>query len=241
MDYIISECQRGFRKGKNLSCNIRTAYELIKFAEVNKLEGIILSLDFEKCFDKLSFSAIFGALRFFKFPEYIVTWIEILYTDFAVNTQNNGHFSSSIPIQQGIHQGGPCSSLLFLLCAEVLALLLKENKDIEGIPVKEITNLLRQYADDADIYMLSSKKSLESLFLVLETFRSISGFTLNYNKTTILRIGSLKNTNASIMIRRTVAWTNELINILGVWVSMDEKEAIRKKLSRSAGEGQGNP
>ena len=125
LDSIISDTQRGFRKGKHISCNVRMAYELIKYARDNKMDGLILSLDFEKCFDKVSFSALFGCLEFFKFPEYVIKWVKILYTGFQVNTQNNGHFSKRISIQQGLHQGGPASSLLFLVCAEALAILIK--------------------------------------------------------------------------------------------------------------------
>ena len=228
LNYIISDNQRGFRKGKRICCNIRMAYELIKFAEANKIEGIILSLDFEKCFDKVSFEVLFGALHFFKFPKYIIDWITILYTDFEVNIQNNGHFSGRIQIQQGLHQGGPCSSLLFLICAEILALLLKNDRNIEGIPVDDIMNLLGQYADDADIYLIKSQKALDSVFLVLERFKSMSGFTLNYDKTALLRIGSLKNTDSTLLTKQTVAWTNEPINVLGVWVSTDLQQGIKK-------------
>ena len=193
LDMIISDNQRGFRKGRRISCNIRMAFELIKFAKDKDLEAIILSLDFEKCFDKVSFSILFGALEFFKFPKYITKWVKILYTNFKINTQNNGFFSGRIDIQQGLHQGGPCSSLLFLICAEILALMIKENKNIKGIWVDEIHNLFGQYADDADAYLLYKKETIDTMFMVLEIFRAMSGFTLNYNKTTIMRIGSMQN------------------------------------------------
>ena len=185
LDTILSDDQRGFRKGRRISCNIRTVYELIRFAKENKLDVLILSLDFEKCFDKIEFCALLGSLRFFKFPEYVTNWIEILYTDFEVMTQNNGYFSRRFTVNRGVHQGGPCSSTLFLICTEILALTLKDNKEIKGIPVKEILKLLSQYADDADIYMLKEQKSLDSVFQALEKFRLLSGFTLNYDKTSI--------------------------------------------------------
>ena len=204
------------------------AFELIKFAKDKDLEAIILSLDFKKCFDKVSFSILFGALEFFKFPKYITKWVKILYTNFKINTQNNGFFSGRIDIQQGLYQGGPCSSLLFLICAEILALMIKENKNIKGIWVDEIHNLFGQYADDADAYLLYKKETIDTMFMVLEIFRAMSGFTLNYDKTTIMRIGSMQNSVAMLMTKKAVVWTNNPINILGVWVSTNKETVITK-------------
>ena len=54
----------------------------------------------------------------------------------------------------------------------------------------------------------------------------MTGFTVNYDKTVIYRIGSLKNSNISFTTRRVVAWTAEPINVLGVWISHDKEEII---------------
>ena len=117
--------------------------------------------------------------------------------------------------------------MLFLVCAEVLALLLKSNQDVKGFPVKEMLKLLCQYADDADIYLLRSQKSLDTVFLILERFKRLSGFTLNYDKTTILRIGSIRQSNQMLMTQKIVSWTNEPINVLGTMVTTNE-EIIEK-------------
>ena len=202
-------------------------FELMQYAERNKIDAIILILDFQKCFDKIDFSALFGALEYFCFPQYIINWTKILYCQFQACTQNNGYFSKRFNIERGVHQGGPCSSFYFLLCTEIMAIMLRKNQDIKGIPVNEILNLLGQYADDADIYSLFDKKSYESIFQCLERFRSISGFTLNYDKTSIFRIGSLKNSDSSLVSQTTVSWTNQPINVLGVWVANDSDTTLK--------------
>ena len=56
----------------------------------------------------------------------------------------------------------------------------------------------------------------------------MSGFTVNYDKTIILRIGSLRNSDIALLTKKTVAWTNEPINILGVWVSADKQAAYER-------------
>ena len=199
-------------------------YELIKFTETKNMDALILSLDFEKCFDKIEFCALLGSLNFFDFPEYVTNWIKILYTDFKANTQNNGFFSKRFSINRGVHQGGPCSSLLFLICAEILALSLKNEEQIQGIPIEEMKKLLGQYADDADIYLLKKQKELDLTFEVLEKFHKSSGFTLNYDKTTIMRIGSGRFSNDMLITQRTVSWTNEPMNVLGVHVTTDSEK-----------------
>ena len=224
MHNIINSDQRGFIKGRRISTNIRMIFELMQFAEKHNLEAFILQLDFQKCFDKIDFSALIGALSYFDFPDYIITWTNILYTNFKACTQNNGYFSNKFSIQRGIHQGGPCSSFYFLLCAEMMANMLRENEEIKGIPIGEVKNILGQYADNADIYSLFHQKSYDSIFLCLERFRAISGFTLNYDKTNIFRIGSLRNTNAMFISQRAVTWTNDPVNVLGVWISNSEEE-----------------
>ena len=224
LDNIISDDQRGFRKNRRISANIRMLYELIKYAKDKDIQAILLSLDFEKCFDKIEFTALHGALDFFGFSEILKTWTKIIYTDFKVNILNNGHFSQRIDIERGLHQGGPCSSLYFLICAEILAIMLKKNEHIRGIPVEEMLNLLGQYADDADVYMLYDQRSYDSFFLIMERFKAMSGFTLNYDKMSILRIGALANSDASMFSLRQVAWTNNPIKALGVWITVNGNE-----------------
>ena len=222
MDYVIQEDQRGFLRKRRISVNIRMIYELTKHMNENNMSAFILSLDFEKCFDKIEFHAIINALQFFGFADCLINWTRTLYSEFKANTQNNGHFSNRFSINRGIHQGGPNSSFYFLICAEAMAILLRENQQIKGIPVKEMINILGQFADDADIYSLFEKSSINAIINTLETFRKMSGFTLNYQKTTIFRIGSLKKSDATLITQRTVAWTNEPINVPGVDITHDD-------------------
>ena len=94
MDQIINQDQRGFMKGRRISANIRMIFELMQHTEREQIDAFILQLDFQKCFDKIDFSAIYGALEYFNFPENIITWTKILYTKFQACTQNNGYFSN---------------------------------------------------------------------------------------------------------------------------------------------------
>ena len=140
--------------GRRICINIRRIMDLIDFTDQESIGAIILSLDFSKCFDKISFCSLQGALEFFGVSEVIRKWTSILYNNFQVKVQNNGHFSKSLDIERGVHQGGCASALYFLYCAEMLGIALRQDNRIQGIPVKEIAAKLGQYADDMDNYSL---------------------------------------------------------------------------------------
>ena len=166
----------------------------------------------EICFDKISLQAIYSALRFFDFPDYIINWTKILYTNFRLKIQNNGKFSEEFPVERGIHQGGVNSTNVFLVVAEILALELRANRRIQGIPVQDIINLLSQFADDMDWSMLCNEQSLNETISELERFKNSTGFTINLDKTKIFRAGALQNTDFELITQKEIAWTNNPIN-----------------------------
>ena len=222
LQHIIHKDQRGFMKDRRISVNIRKMLDIIEEAKKEDLEALVLSLDFVKCFDKCSFSILHGSLDFFGFGEIIKEWTKILYTDFTVKIQNNRHFSKDIQIQKGVHQGGCCSSIYFLVIAEILALSLRNREDIEGVTIKDIKNLLNQFADDMDIFSLAKQASLRAILQELEDFRKQSGFTMSYEKTTLYRIGSLRHSNAQLYNLSQLAWSNQDITVLGVKITHED-------------------
>ena len=222
LDEIIHKDQRGFMKDRRISVNIRKMLDIMHQAEKEDLEAVVLSLDFVKCFDKCSFSILHGSLEYFQFGEVVKQWTEILYKNFQVKIQNNGHFSQNILIEKGVHQGGCCSSVYFLVIAELLAISMRHNENIEGITIKEIKSLLNQFADDMDIFSLSTEKSIKEIIAELNRFRQQSGFTVSYDKTTLYRIGSLRHSNAKLYNIDEFKWSNEDINVLGITIAHED-------------------
>lgn len=62
---IISEDQTGFMAGRNISMNTRKILDIIEIAKEQDLQAVIVSVDFDSCFDRISWSAIDNALSFF--------------------------------------------------------------------------------------------------------------------------------------------------------------------------------
>ena len=224
LKHIIHKDQRGFMKDRRISVNIRKMLDIMHMANEEDLEAVVLSLDFVKCFDKCSFKILHGSLEYFQFGQIIKNWTKTLYNQFTVKIQNNGHFSQRINVNKGVHQGGCCSSVYFLVIAEILALSLRANQDIEGLSFREIRNLLNQFADDMDIFSLCSEKSIKAIFSELEAFNKQSGFTVSYEKTTLYRIGSLRHSNAKMYDLDQYKWSNQDITVLGVTIAHEDIE-----------------
>ena len=74
----------------------------------------------------------------------------------------NGFLLEQLNVEWGCRQGYPVSPYIFLLCAEVLAILLKNNKDIKGIVINDKDHIISQFADDTTLILDSSRKSLIS-------------------------------------------------------------------------------
>ena len=222
LEEIIHKDQRGFMKERRISVNIRKMLDIMHQAEKEDLEAVIMSLDFVKCFDKCSFDILHGSLEFFKFGEVVREWTKILYKNFTVKIQNNGYFSKEIDIKKGVHQGGCCSSVYFLVIAEILALSLRSNERIEGITFQEIQNLLNQFADDMDVFSLATEGSIKAIHQELNQFRLQSGFTVSYDKTTLYRIGSLRHSSAKLYDIDQFTWSNNDITVLGVTIAHED-------------------
>ena len=222
LEDIINKDQRGFMQNRRIAVNIRKMLDIMKHVETEDLEAVILSLDFVKCFDKCSFSILHGSLDFFGFGSIVKQWTRILYRGFTVKVQNNGCLSTPIQINKGVHQGGCCSSIYFLVIAEILALSLRANEDIDGITIQDIRNLLNQFADDMDICTICNERSIRNICSELHRFYYQSGFTVSYEKTTLYRIGSLRHSCAQLYNIDEYVWSNKDIVVLGVTVSHED-------------------
>ena len=105
---------------------------------------------------------------------------------------NNGLSSDNFRLDRGVRQGYPISPYLFVLAAEVLAISMSQNSNINGISIgKEETKLL-QYADDTTAILADENSALAFLSL-LESFKDISGLKINCTKTEAMWIGSSRN------------------------------------------------
>ena len=230
---IISQDQRGFIPGRSISINIRKLLDIIENLTQNQKEGLVLSCDFEKCFDKVAYTALLGSLKYFDFATTLIRWTEIIYSNFQVKVQNNGFLSDPIDINQGLHQEGPASSCYFFILAEILSINLKSKEQIKGIPVEDIINILNQFTDDLDVFSENCEESVKTIVQELQYFYTKSGFKVSYDKTTMYRIGSLQKSNTKIYTQPDVKWSSDTIRVLGIDIYQNEEVLIEKNYAKT--------
>lgn len=134
------------------------------------MPGLLLLVDFEKAFDSISWSFLYKVLEFFGFGKSIISWIKTLYKNAKLKVNQGGNLSSSFTIKRGCRQGDPLSPFIFVLCVEVLAYMIRSNKNIKGITVNGTEYRISQYADDTSLLLDGSSSSLnEALEVFINT------------------------------------------------------------------------
>jgi hypothetical protein len=192
LPHIINSDQTGFLPGRYIGENIRLALDVIDNLNKNNLPGLMFMIDFQKAFDKLEWSFIFNTLNFFNFGPDLINWVNIFYTDISSCVMNNGHTSIFFNLGCGVRQGCPLSPLLYIVCGEILSLLIKNNHNIKGILIDDTEILVSAYADDTTLY-LRDVNSLRNAIMILNDFKRYSGLTINLDKSELLPLGYFKH------------------------------------------------
>ncbi len=68
---------------------------LIEYTQENDIPALLVAIDFEKAFDRLEWTMVQKALKFFNFPEYICSWAHIFYNNIESKVVNNGWASDT--------------------------------------------------------------------------------------------------------------------------------------------------
>ena len=115
------------------------------------------------------------------------------------------------------------SPYLFVLTAELYGISIRKNKNIRGITINNTEHKLTQYADDMNLFSLYDSNSLDSVINTFDTLHKQTGLTVNYDKTCIYRIGSLKNSSAQLYTQKSFKWVEGTVNVLGVEITHDKE------------------
>ena len=73
-------------------------------------------------------------------------------------------------IERGCRQGDPLSPYIYLLCAEILAIRIRQSSGVTRIKIKDVEYLISQFADDTSIYLDVSRESFENVIKILTEF-----------------------------------------------------------------------
>ena len=131
---VIHHDQVGFIPGMQGFFNICKSINVIH--HINKLKNknhMIITIDTKKGFDKIQHQFMIKTLQKVGIEGTYLNIIKAIYHKPTANIILNGEKLKAFPLRSGIRQGCPLSPLLFNIVLEVLAMAIREEKEIKGI------------------------------------------------------------------------------------------------------------
>ena len=192
LEFIVSPDQTCSVPGRSILSNVTLLRDIIDSIQETDECAVLVSLDQEKAFDRVDRTFLSQLLEVYGFGPDFCRWLTTLYDDAFMQVIINDRLSSKVCLQRGVRQGDPLSPLLYVICVEVLASLIRRSPEIEGFLLPGASGLqarARLYADDV-FAVLKNLKSLEALLSLIELYEKGTGAKLNKSKTEAMWLGA---------------------------------------------------
>ena len=187
--------------------------------------GVLVFLDMEKAFDRVSWRYLKKACRALGFTDDLMAWIETLYNEKRAPKRRiytNGKFSKKYNVNVGTAQGCPLSPLLFLPVMEALTRLLASDSKLKGIMIGSRDHRSNHFADDS-IAALANIGYKPRLDINSSIFCSATNMAENMEKREILGVGTTGHVDPSTLTNDTTCWKKpgEYVISLGAPIGND--------------------
>ena len=226
---IIHTDQAGFMQGRRIDDQTELVNLLINMCEVEEINGVVVCLDQEKAYDKITHRFLWDSLEAFNFPPAFINTVKSLYKDAYTTVIINGVRSKPFQVTRGVRQGDPLSCLLFNIAIESLASMLREST-LKGFKIDGHDRIIASlFADDTTVY-LSEDDDFSELQGLLAKWCKASGAKFNVQKTEVIPAGSqayrtrvimdrrLNNTHPPIPDNIHIAQDGEPVRVLGAYL-----------------------
>ena len=217
---IINNDQSGFLKGRYIGEGIRFVEDLIDNFDTNNIPGILVQLDFAKAFDSIEWNFLYATLTKFGFGDDFISWIKCCYSNIYSCVMNNGYSSNWFQLFRGMRQGCALSVYLFILCVEIMACMVRENKTIEGVFINAHEHKIKQFADDCT-GTVKNVNSVHNLINTIEIFSSYSGLKLNIEKSLLVYLGPWRY-KKELVLNMNLA--QDSFNMLGIYIGRNKNK-----------------
>ena len=213
-DELLEEDQTGFIINRQTHDNVRRVIHIVDQAQRTKTSTLLVSIDAEAAYDRVSWRFLYAVLTRFGFNEQALHCVKTLYQQPTARIKINGSLSGKFALQRSTRQGCSLSPTLFAFFIEPLAQAVRDNEDIQGVTVNGTEHRISLFADDVIAFLQRPNDSLPVLSDILSRFGRLSGYKINIAKTQILAL----NYNPSVSIREAYAfnWEQKSIKYLGI-------------------------
>ena len=143
----------GFTPGMQGWYNIRKSINIIHHINNRKDKNhMIISIGEENAYDKIQHPFIIKTLSKVGIEGAFLNIIKTICETPTANIILNGQKLKSFPVRSGTRQSCPFSPLLFNIVLEVLAIAIRQEKEIKGIQIGKEEAKLSLFADDMIVY-----------------------------------------------------------------------------------------
>lgn len=224
MDSWVSVEQRGFIQGRCILDNLLLVKEAKAWAKKKKVPLIMLSLDFEKVYDSVSWRFLRRCLEHYGFGSQFLAWMEVLLADAGAVILINGEVSDHITIGRAVRQGDPLAPTLFVILTNFLIFAINSTGEIVGLLDPHGKQLkVTCFTDDTLLFLVPRAGSVEAAMSLLESFGDASGVCINWLKTKL--VTSHGATIPQILARVERIWGDKAHPYLGLPLQEGEENA----------------
>ena len=143
---------------------------------------MIISIDVEKAFNKVQHPFMIKTLSKVGRKEAVLNIIKTIYERPTANIILNGQKLRAFPLRSGTRQGCSLSPLLFDIVLEILAIAMRQEKEIKDIQIGKEEMKLSLFADDMIVYMENPIDSTKKLLNLINEFGKTAGYKVNTQK-----------------------------------------------------------
>jgi hypothetical protein len=150
--------------------------------------------------------------------------IKAIYSKPVANIKLKGEKLESIPLKAGNRQSCTLSPYLFNMVFVVLARVIRQQKEIQGIQIGKEEVKISLFADDMIVYINDPKNSTRELLNLINSFSVVTRYKINSKKISGLSLH--KDKQAEKEIRETTPFTIVTNNIkyIGVTLTKEVKD-----------------
>ena len=135
---------------------------------------MVISIDAEKAFDKIQHPFMIKTLQKMGIEGTYLNIVKAVYNKPTANIILNGDKLKAYPLRSGTRQGCPLLPLLLNIVLEVLAIGIREEKEI-GIQIRKEEVKLSLFEDDLILYTENPKDTIRKLLELISKFSNVTG------------------------------------------------------------------
>ena len=156
--------------------------------------------------------------------------VKAIYDKPTANIIFNGEKLKESPLRSGRRQGYPLSPVLFNKVLEVLATIIREEKEIKGIQIRKEEAKFPLFALDMILYKENLKDTIRKLLELISEFSKVTGQKINTQKSLAFLYPNNEKSEREIKESTPSTTVTKRVKYLGIKLPKETKKPAYRKL-----------